>query len=75
MDLRNYIFEKDFKINLINNQLDIVNYIEILNVTTNQISLKIDKGTLIINGNNLSIKKLLNDEILIIGDYTNIEFR
>ena len=73
MNLREYIFETDFKINIANNQIDIVNYDSVESVSNNKISLSYEKGILNIIGENLVIKKLLNDEILIEGILKNIE--
>lgn len=75
MNIRNYIFETDFKINMTNDQIDIINYKSIESVSINKITLKYNQGILEINGNNLVIKKLLNDELLIVGDIKLIEFR
>ena len=75
MDIRNYIFERDFKITILNNQINVVNYLSIESVSTNKITLKYEKGILDISGDNLVIKKLLNDEILIIGNIKSLELR
>ena len=75
LNIRNYIFETDFKINMTNDQIDIINYKSIESVSINKITLKYNQGILEINGNNLVIKKLLNDELLIVGDIKLIEFR
>ena len=73
MNLREYVLEANFKIYIEQNKIDIVNYDAIESVTNNKISLKYNNKILNIIGNDLVIKKLLNDEILIEGKLKNIE--
>ena len=73
--LKEYIYNNDFKINIVNNYINISNYIEIILFDENKIILKYEKGTLVINGSELIISKLLSDELLVQGNITNIEFR
>lgn len=74
-DLRNYILENKFKINIYENNIDIVNYKEIDHFDDNIIIIRFEKGIITVKGNNLIITKLLEDEILINGEIRNIEFR
>jgi len=48
---------------------------EIISFDENKIIIKYSKGTLVINGSELIISKLLSDELLVNGNITNIEFR
>ncbi len=73
MNLREYVLETNFKIYIEQNKIDVVNYDSIESVTNNKISLKYNNKILNIIGNDLVIKKLLNDEILIEGKLKNIE--
>ena len=73
--LKEYIYNNDFQINIFNNYLNILNYIEIISFTEEKIILNYSKGTLIIKGSELIIAKLLSDELLVKGNITNIEFR
>lgn len=70
-----YINDIDFQIIYINNELDIVNYEKINYMEDEKISLSHKGGTVVIKGNNLRVKKLLDDEIVIIGNFENIELR
>ena len=70
-----YINDTDFQIIYINNQLNIVNYEKINYMEDEKISLSHKEGTIVIKGNNLRVKKLLDNEIMIIGIFDNIEFR
>ena len=73
--LRNYIEDNDFKFSYYNNQLDIINYLKINYLEDSKISLKYQNGNVVIKGENLRIKKLLDDELLIVGNIGNIEFK
>lgn len=74
-NITRYINDTDFQIIYINNQLNVVNYERINYMEDEKISLSHKKGTIIISGNNLRVKKLLDSEIIIIGTFENIEFR
>ncbi|MBQ7105035.1 MAG: YabP/YqfC family sporulation protein [Bacilli bacterium] len=69
----NYIRDNEFRINIYENKVNIVNYIDLLSMEEERISLTSSIGRVIIKGNNLSVKKLLNKELLIVGKINNIE--
>lgn len=71
-NIRNYIYQNEFKITLKNNKIDIENYTDIGLVCLNEIIVYNKKEKIKITGKNLSITKLLNNEILITGKYQNI---
>lgn len=72
--IRNYIMDEEFKITVFENKIDIENYVEIDHFDDKKITINYDKGKVIINGNELVIEKLLDDEILISGLIVKIEF-
>lgn len=41
----------------------------------NRISLQYEKGSVVVNGASLVVKKLMDEEILIVGNISSIEFR
>lgn len=71
----NYIDSKQIQITINNNQINVINYVSILSFEDDYISLGGKDKTVVIKGNNLIITKLLNNELLIEGDYKEIEFR
>ncbi len=73
-DLRTYILENEFKINILIGKIDIVNYIEIDHFDDTKVMVRYEKGLVIIKGENLTISKLLNDELLILGKIKSLEF-
>lgn len=72
--IKDYIRQIEFKITLKNNIIDIENYIDLGNISDKEIIVFSENKKIIIKGRNLSISKLLNSEILIIGNYNNIIF-
>ena len=73
--IRSYILESDTKITIVNNKLNITNYIDIGHFDSNKIIVKLKDKNIIIKGENLVVSKLLDNEILITGILNNIEFR
>ena len=69
----NYIKDNEFRINIYENKLNIVNYMDLLLMEENKIIIKSSLGIVTINGNNLIVKKLLNKELLIIGQVNKLE--
>lgn len=73
--LKEYIYNDKFQINITNNLLNILNYNEIISFSDTKIILNYSNGTIVVNGSELTISKLLSDELLVHGNITNIEFR
>ena len=71
--LKDYINEDSFKINIYKNKINVVNYLDIITLEESRISLKYQQGMIIIKGNNLSVNKLLDNEILITGEIKSVE--
>jgi small GTP-binding protein len=72
---RNYILDEEFKINIFKDKVNVVNYTDIINFTPKEVTIKYDGGLLLIIGNNLSISRLLIDEVLVTGNIEKIELR
>ena len=72
--LRAYILENEFKLIIVNDKIDVVNYTDIGHFDTNKIIVHSDNKIVIIHGDNLVISKLLKDELLIEGKIKGIDF-
>lgn len=66
--LNNYINDSEYRVIIGNNYVNIVNYIKILDFTSSVIRVENKHGKTIVNGSNLVISKMLDDEILIVGN-------
>ena len=72
-DLRTYINDVEFRVNLYKDKVHIVNYTKIVTIEKSRISIGYSSGMLIIKGKDLALKKLLDDEILIKGIINSVE--
>ena len=75
MSIRSYFIDEEFQIIYLPNQIDIINYQEIDSFDDEKIRIRYKEGVLVIGVKNLSINKLLEDEVLIGGKIEKIEFR
>lgn len=71
--LVNYIKDNSFRINYVNSSLNIVNYDEILELTSDVITIKKENKLILIKGHDLKLNKLLDNEVLITGIIKKIE--
>lgn len=72
--LRNYIYQKEFKITIKKNMIDIENFTNIGKIENYEIVIYNNKEKITIKGKNLSINKMLSSEVLILGNYNEIIF-
>lgn len=68
-----YIKDNEFRMNVLKNKIDIINYLDLLSMSDERISLTSSIGRIVIKGESLIVKKLLNKEILIVGTIYSIE--
>ncbi len=69
-----YIKQEEFKITIKINQIDIENYDKLGIIDDNQMIIYKGNLKIKIKGKSLTIKKLINNEILIMGNYSEISF-
>lgn len=72
-NLRTFINDNEWYINIYDGKVNVVNYDDLILLEDNRISIKYKKGMIIIKGENLSVNKLLENEMLIIGKIKSIE--
>lgn len=70
--LDKYLEDEDYKIIIKKNQINIINFKEIIDFSDNKITLKCDNKRIDVEGKNLIISKMMDDELLIIGNINNI---
>lgn len=73
-NLRNYIYQKEFKITIKKNMIDIENFTNIGKIENYEIVIYNNKEKITIKGKNLSVNKMLSSEVLILGNYNEIIF-
>ena len=72
-NIREYINETELKITLLKNRVNVLNYERIRDITDKVISLTKGNDKIKIIGNNLKLNKLLDQEVLIIGNILRVE--
>ena len=72
-ELNRFIKDDEFSLTIYKNQIHIKNYLRIISLENNYISFKTTNNKITIHGNNLSLKKLVIDEMLIEGKVSKIE--
>lgn len=73
--IRSYLLETEFSMHCYEDQIDIVNYREISRISDTGIDILSNQNRIVITGKNLTITRLLEDEVLIKGKFEKIEFR
>ena len=74
MEIRSPIRTEDnFKLILKDNSLYIENYKRIISLEDDSITMKNEKNKVVITGNNLKIKRILEKELLVVGEIFKIE--
>lgn len=72
--VNNYINENNFSMIYKNKSLDVINYTEILDFSSTLISFSYKNNDYYVEGDNLVISKMMEDEILITGNIKKITF-
>ena len=73
--LDRYLNENEYKLILDNNRLNIVNYEEIIDFSLSNIKVKLKDKIVSIEGRNLVINKMVDNEILITVNISNISIK
>ena len=71
--VRDYIQDDEFRLTIFNDRLYAINYLDIISLTSDTIFFKTTKCILTVKGHNLALNKLLEKEVLIIGEITSVE--
>ena len=71
--IKRFIKDTEMCLTFINNKIHITNYEEILSIDNNRISFQTSTGIIIIKGDNITLNKMLDKEVLINGNISSIE--
>lgn len=74
-ELKNVIYDKNFKMTILEDKISIKPFKDILIFEENELLIKTENKIIKIKGENLTINKLENYEILILGNIITVEFR
>jgi len=70
--LDRYLTDNEYKITILTDYINIINYKEIIDFSNKEISVSHEKGITIIKGNNLVVSKMQDEELLIKGTIKSI---
>jgi len=70
----NYVNDRKYSMIYKNNKINIINYTEIVDFSSTLISVRYENDVYHVFGNNLVISRMMDSEILITGDISNISF-
>ena len=65
--LDNYLYDREYKIIVKDGFVDIVNYDEIVDFTLTKISVRYKNKIIIVEGHDLTISKMIDNEVLVGG--------
>ena len=70
--LNRYLEDKSYQIIIKDNFVNIINVQEIVDFSIDKITVQCNNKLIVIEGKNLIISKMMEDEVLILGDIYNI---
>ena len=73
--LDNFLYDREYKIIIQDGSIDIINYNEIVIFTFNKIVVRYKDRLITVDGLNLSIKKMLQNEVLITGNIFSVSIK
>ena len=68
-----YVKDNEFRFTVFVDRVHVINYKSIMSLQNEEISFKGDRKMVLIKGKNLRLNKLLDSELLIVGDIFKIE--
>lgn len=71
--IKKYIVDDEFRLIYFAEQVYIVNFLKILELSDENITIKNKNNLFVIKGNNLSLRRMLDREVLITGKVKSIE--
>ncbi len=74
LNIKDFLFDKNFKITIYDGVINIVNYEKIITLEETRISLMSSSKIITIKGEGLIIRKMLENEVLITGKYREVVF-
>jgi len=71
--LYDFVNDNEFRFTIYEDKIHLINFQRIISLEENYISVKSKNKRINITGNNLTLKKLLKDEMLVFGTISKIE--
>ena len=74
-NIRNYLEDKDYYIDIFDDKLHVFNYIKLSKLTDTEIIILFNSFNLYISGSNIKVKKMNKTEILFKGKFNKLEIK
>ena len=71
--IKDYFIDSEFRFTIFKDKINIVNYTSIGHFDAYKIVVRHNDGTIFIKGSGLAVKRLLSNEILITGEFKDIQ--
>ncbi len=71
-NIKSFLYDKDYFISLFDNYVYVFNYVDLLHFSQKEINLQVETFKVAIIGQNLSIVKMMEKEILIEGNIEQV---
>lgn len=71
--VKDYIIDNEFRVTLFENRFLAVNFIKILSLEEERVSFSTSYGRVVIKGENFSLQRLLDREVLVVGVVLGVE--
>lgn len=72
--LDRYLVDNGYKVTISKGEVHIVNYVEIVDFSSNRVVVKYRDGITILSGSGLVVSKMMEDELLITGKLKSVEY-
>ena len=69
-----YLVNNDYKVTILKNGIYIINYVEIVDFSSNKVIVRYKDGITTFNGNDLVISKMMDDELFVTGKLVSVEY-
>ena len=68
-----YLVDRDYKITIYKDRVHIINYLEVEDFSDTRVVIRHEGGSSVLIGTHLVVSKMLDDELLIVGQIKMIE--
>lgn len=74
-NIKSFLYDENWFLSMFNNKIYIYNYLELKELTSTKVSLKMPEFNLIIEGANINIKKMAEKELIIEGTINTVKYK
>ena len=72
--LSGYLTNDDYRVTILKKGIHIINYVEIVDFSSNRVIVRYKDGITTFNGNDLVISKMMDDELFVTGKLVSVEY-